>query len=226
MTGSNIRCSVCETPEQEAERRRDGDARAGSPWRRAPGCSTPAGRCPGPSRRASRTARGCRACSPPRSSAATADPATTRAGAPPDQAARAAMPTSGRQKCADRVCMIIGSSGQAVDRETTARTSPDLSASNVRRRTASTFCISAHLRRDAHLLHRLEVDVRPHHPLGDACVVGRALDHAPAPELRQPPLAEDRLRVVAVRGRRRSCSSDPAPCGRRRSRTCPAAARG
>ena len=55
-----------------------------------------------------------------------------------------------------------------------------------------------HLHRHAHLLHGFEVDVRAQHPLGDAGVVRRALDHAPAPELRQPPLRVDLLRIVAV----------------------------
>src|SRR5689334_5161927 len=40
--------------------------------------------------------------------------------------------------------------------------------------------------RVAELLHRLFVDVAAHDLLGDALVVGRALDHAPAAELREP----------------------------------------
>src|SRR6187551_1616166 len=39
----------------------------------------------------------------------------------------------------------------------------------------------------AHLLHRLLVDVVAHDLLGDALVVGRGRQHAPAPELREPP---------------------------------------
>src|SRR5688500_16031750 len=50
----------------------------------------------------------------------------------------------------------------------------------------------------AELLHRLLVEVGAHHGVGDAGVVGRALDHAPAAELAEEPGRVLLLRVVAV----------------------------
>src|SRR5262249_27581188 len=52
--------------------------------------------------------------------------------------------------------------------------------------------------RVADLLHRLFVEIRPHDRLGHAGVIGRAWDHAPTPELGQPPLGVGRLRIIAV----------------------------
>src|SRR4029453_19366145 len=56
----------------------------------------------------------------------------------------------------------------------------------------------SNLHGDAELLHRLEIHVRTHDFLGYAGVVGSALGHAPAAELREPPLAIDLVRVVTV----------------------------
>src|SRR5213075_223588 len=47
-------------------------------------------------------------------------------------------------------------------------------------------------------LHRLLVNVRTHDLLDHAVVVRRPGDHAPAPELAEPPLAVFGLRIVAV----------------------------
>src|ERR1041384_946982 len=50
----------------------------------------------------------------------------------------------------------------------------------------------------ADLLHRFLVKVRTHDLFGDALVIRRAADHAPATELGQPPLREFRLRIITV----------------------------
>ena len=82
--------------------------------------------------------------------------------------------------------------------ETTSRTSSGSAASNVLPSNKVNFVHLGHLLRHPHLLHRLEVDVRPQHLLRHRGVIGGALDHAPAPELAEPPLAERRLRIVGV----------------------------
>src|SRR6185369_11150166 len=50
----------------------------------------------------------------------------------------------------------------------------------------------------ADLLHRFLIEVRTHDLFGDALVIRRPADHAPAAELGQPPLRELRLRIIAV----------------------------
>ena len=158
-----------------------------NPSRREPGCSRPAGRCPDPSRRACRTAGGCRACSPPTFEAATADPGRTGWRASHTSPTRP-MPTE-RQEVQDPLRQMSPRLGRhdmlwtGNDRGVLLR-DPSRRTDAVEQRELLHL---GHLRRDAHLLHRLEVDVRPHDPLGDALVVGRALDHAPAAELGEPP---------------------------------------